>query len=53
MMVSREMQTEREYERMLALLRDIVAASDANDDDALMNCLERARKLVVEIDANE
>jgi hypothetical protein len=31
---------------MMELLRDMVAASDANDGERLLNCLEFARELI-------
>jgi hypothetical protein len=38
------------YSEALELLRDIVAASDSNNRESLMNCIEEARELVAEED---
>ncbi len=40
-------------ERALALLRDLVSASDANDQGSVLNCIEDARELLAEADGSE
>jgi len=35
---------------MLELLRDMVAASDANDGERLLNCLAYARELIAKME---